>query len=172
MSRDVRSLFLPAAGVVVLATLAAVVFFSQHREPESPVKSETAREIVPPPLARPPITDHPSVAKAEEFLAPEFDAERDLEILETLLGDFARAFGENPVGENEEITATLQGNNPKGLRFFPTEHRGLSGEGKLLDRWGTPWFFHALSGKSMEIISAGPDREFGTDDDSRSTGGR
>ena len=109
---------------------------------------------------------------AGEFLAPEGDAARDVEILETLLGDFARACGENPVGENEEITAALQGNNPKGLRFFPTEHRGLSAEGKLLDRWGTPWFFHALSGKCMEISSAGPDGEFGTADDARSSGGR
>ncbi|MFM7182638.1 MAG: hypothetical protein ACKO2G_14395 [Verrucomicrobiales bacterium] len=102
-----------------------------------------------------------------DLLSPEVDAERDLEILEILLNDFARALGENPVGENDEIIAALQGMNAKGLRFFPAQHRALSPEGKLLDRWGTPWFFHALSGRSMDIISAGPDGEFGTGDDLR-----
>lgn len=37
--------------------------------------------------------------------------------------------------------------------------------GKAQDRWGTPWRFHALSGQHMEVLSAGPDRSFGTDDD-------
>jgi hypothetical protein len=37
----------------------------------------------------------------------------------------------------------------------------------LIDRWGTPYFFHALSGEHMEIHSAGPDRQFHSADDLR-----
>lgn len=108
---------------------------------------------------------------AERFLAPDADPREDVEILETLIADFARALGGNPVGENEEIVAALQGANPKGLRFFPDRHRALGPDGKLHDRWGSPWVFHALSGTEMEIISAGPDREAGTADDLAGRGG-
>jgi hypothetical protein len=94
-----------------------------------------------------------------------------VEILETLIGDFARALGGNPIGENEEIVAALQGENAKSLRFFPAQHPALAPDGKLLDRWGTPWVFHALSGRHMEILSAGPDRQTGTQDDLHGQGG-
>jgi hypothetical protein len=35
----------------------------------------------------------------------------------------------------------------------------------MIDRWGTPYFFHQISATSMEIHSAGPDRKMGTEDD-------
>ncbi len=159
-------------GAIALAAVVAFVISPPLPEQPPPAIIGTTHESPPLPPRRPPLTAHPSLVMATEFLAPEGDAERDGEILETLLGDFARAFGENPAGENEEIMAALQGANSKGLRFFPAEHRGLSTEGKILDRWGTPWFFHALSGKNMEILSAGPDREFGTGDDLHAGSGR
>jgi len=34
-----------------------------------------------------------------------------------------------------------------------------------VDPWGTPYFFHQLSGKEMEIHSAGPDKMMWTADD-------
>ena len=37
--------------------------------------------------------------------------------------------------------------------------------GELTDAWGTPYFFHQLSGTEMEIHSAGPDRRMFTGDD-------
>ena len=174
MSREFRQRTLIAAGVIALGVpVAWMLFLSRGPEPTPSEHPVAVVEAAPSPVRRPPLTEHPSLVLAGEFLAPEGgDPRRDLEILETLLGDFARVFGENPVGENEEIVAALQGNNAKGLKFFPAEHRGLSAEGQLLDRWGSPWFFHALSGKRMEIISAGPDREFGTADDLHSATGR
>jgi len=35
----------------------------------------------------------------------------------------------------------------------------------LVDAWGTPFFFHQLSGHEMEIHSAGPDKIMWTADD-------
>jgi len=68
-------------------------------------------------------------------------------------------------GHHVEITAALAGNNPVRFAFIPPGHRAINARGELVDRWGTPFRFHQLSGTQMEIRSAGPDRKFGTTDD-------
>ena len=73
--------------------------------------------------------------------------------------------GGNPVGSNAEIMAALMGGNPKGAMFAPTEGQSLNSSGELVDRWGTPYFFHQLSATEMEVRSAGPDRRMWTADD-------
>ena len=83
-----------------------------------------------------------------------------------VMHNYSSAFGENPVGNNAEITAALMGNNPKQVVFITVES-GLrvNGRGELVDGFGTPFFFHQLSGKEMEIRSAGEDRQMWTFDD-------
>lgn len=70
-----------------------------------------------------------------------------------------------PIGDNREVTAALTGANSLGYAFVPADHPALNARGELCDRWGTPFRFHVLSRQQMEIRSAGPDRRFGTDDD-------
>lgn len=79
---------------------------------------------------------------------------------------YAQAYGGNPVGTNPEITAALLGENPRHIHFI-TPDSGLrtNARGELLDAWGTPLFFHQLSGHDMEIRSAGEDRQMWTFDD-------
>jgi hypothetical protein len=79
---------------------------------------------------------------------------------------YGSRFGGNPVGSNSEITKALNGENPRQVRFL-TEASGLriNARGELVDYWGTPFFFHQLSGTEMEIRSAGPDRVMWTADD-------
>ncbi len=105
------------------------------------------------------------LASTSRFQTAESTPDEDLEIVHAVLDNFRRAFEGNPVGENEEIFAALRGKNPKGIRFLPDAFPGLQADGKVTDRWGTPWRFHALSGQEMEVLSAGPDRQFGTTDD-------
>jgi hypothetical protein len=93
------------------------------------------------------------------------EAIRDIEQVHGMLRDFRTAFGENPVGTNAEIVAALNGGNPRQARLGPPEGQGLNGNGELVDRWGTPYFFHQLDGMHMEIHSAGADRIMGTADD-------
>lgn len=83
-----------------------------------------------------------------------------------VIHNYQERFGENPVGNNAEITAALMGNNPKQLNFITAES-GLrvNSKGELIDAWGTPFFFHQISGKLMEIHSAGQDRIMWTPDD-------
>ena len=80
--------------------------------------------------------------------------------------NYNSAFGENPVGTNPEITAALMGKNPKQINFI-TSDSGLrvNANGEMVDAYGTPFFFHQLSGQEMEIRSAGEDRKMWTFDD-------
>ena len=85
-------------------------------------------------------------------------------ILETFRTNFPRTG--NPVGTNAEITAVLAGNNKLQLALIPADHFAINrSTGELLDRWGTPFFFHAESGSRMEVRSAGPDKKHHTADD-------
>jgi hypothetical protein len=80
--------------------------------------------------------------------------------------DYASMFGGNPVGENSEITSQLNGHNPRQVDFIrPDDGMRINEKGELIDPWGTPYFFHQLSGTDMEIHSAGPDKVMWTSDD-------
>jgi len=86
--------------------------------------------------------------------------------LRNVIANYGSRYGGNPVGENAEITRALNGENPNGAKFI-TEESGLriNGQGELVDYWGTPFFFHQVSGTQMEIRSAGPDKQMWTADD-------
>ena len=89
-----------------------------------------------------------------------------LENMRSAIRDFGSMFGGHPVGTNEEITRALNGENPKQAKFLRSEAgMRLNEKGELIDPWGTPFFFHQLSGTQMEIRSAGPDRKMWTADD-------
>jgi hypothetical protein len=90
-------------------------------------------------------------------------------VLENMRGavrDYAGRFDGNPFGINREITAKLNGANPKQVIFLKSEDgMRINDRGELIDNWGTPFFFHQISGSEMEIRSAGADRKLWTKDD-------
>lgn len=104
---------------------------------------------------------------ANDLDAPGGSAQRDVQIVNELLVAWEANFPHdgNPVGENEEITAALAGDNRLHFAFISPTHPAIDARGELCDRWGVPYRFHALSGTQMEIRSAGPDHKFGTADD-------
>jgi len=100
---------------------------------------------------------------------PESPAMPPLTVLDNarvVIHNYHDRFGENPVGNNAEITAALLGQNPKQVKFI-SEDSGLrvNDQGELLDGYGTPFFFHQISSKQMEIRSAGIDHKLWTLDD-------
>ena len=105
--------------------------------------------------------------KADELLAPEYDTQHDLELVREFLTLYSKAFGGgNPVGLNEDITAAITGTadpNRPG-RVFPPTSRAIK-NGQLIDRWGSPLWFHPESATKIEIRSAGPDKDLFTNDD-------
>ena len=89
----------------------------------------------------------------------------DLDKVSLMLRDYRTRMGENPTGTNAEIMKAVMGGNPKKAQLGPPEGQQVNGNGELVDRWGTPYFFHQMSKSDMEIRSAGPDRKMWTDDD-------
>ena len=85
--------------------------------------------------------------------------------MRTRIRQYGSTFGGNPVGTNPEITKALQGDNPKQINFLKADGNRVNAKGELVDPWGTPYFFHQLSGNEMEIRSAGPDQIMYTSDD-------
>ncbi len=95
----------------------------------------------------------------------------DVHAVEQLFRRYHWAFGEMPVGsENSEFVLALLGQNRKNLILLPHSSSRLSMTGELLDRWGTPYFFHTESSSQLEVRSAGPDRKMWNDDDVLSAG--
>jgi hypothetical protein len=82
-----------------------------------------------------------------------------------VIHNYHAAFGENPVGTNPEIAAALQGKNPKQINFLAESGLRLNDRGEIVDGYGTPFFFHQISGQEMEIRSAGQDKVMWTQDD-------
>lgn len=105
-------------------------------------------------------------AMADELHAETTTPERDLEIIRDFVSIYSRASGGNPVGDNADITAALTGTQYPGQKghFFPRGHSAVR-SGQLVDRWGSPYWFHPNSSSQMEIRSAGPDRQLFTGDD-------
>ena len=110
--------------------------------------------------------DPANMEKAERLNSPNSTVEDDLKIVNEFVELYRRAFGSNPVGLNEDITAALTGtaNPAQPGRLFPANSPAIR-NGQMVDRWGTPLWFHPESGTKMEIRSAGPDKNLFTPDD-------
>ncbi len=103
---------------------------------------------------------------ADKLNDPTSNIRADLQLINDLLQAYQTTLHTtNPVGENAEITAVLTGKNKLDYGFIRPDHPAINAQGELCDRWGTPFFFHQVSGTQMEIHSAGPDRKLWTNDD-------
>ena len=163
--------------VALLVLLLAALFFWRGRDkPENTGQTQAAGSSAP--TARsglPPVVDlkdpaanaiGPRPSEPEGLTPEEIEAVRNaIDNLEFVFRDFATAVGGNPVGTNAEITAALRGDNEKQVKLEIPSGSTMNPRGELCDPWGTPWFFHQLSGTKMEIRSAGKDRELYTEDD-------
>ncbi len=170
--------------LLIILVMIAVWLFQALSSPElqeavkrkkSPVAPVQAEPVVP--LALPTVKPSGSTfsaagvdlelqARADSLHSSEHGPERDLQIVAEFIDTFARATGGQPIGENADITAALTGNQFPGqkTRVFPQNHRAVK-DGKLVDRWGEPLWFHPNSGNSMEVRSGGPDKQLFTPDD-------
>lgn len=135
--------------------------------PVTPSSGGTSLPLPPPATggAPPPVFIDPMhQEKADLLNDPARSPQQDLEIVQEFVDLYGRAFGQNPIGENSDITAALTGEGGQKGHVFPPGHRAIR-DGQLVDRWGTPYWFHPNSAKQMEIRSAGPDKQMFTIDD-------
>ncbi len=137
--------------------------------PAAPVPEAPPPEPPPVPVTPP---SEPGSARAlranPAALGPreeEDPAQTEADSIALNIRQYALRFGGNPVGANAEIVKELNGGNPKNARYLPAELMRLNDQGELIDKWGTPYFFHQESSDKMEVRSAGPDKQLYTTDD-------
>ena len=144
--------------------------------PEPRHKSILAQEKLPTvetPYSRPGETNAQGVVILREIADSAADlhrgtdsAEEDLAIIAGLAEAYRKIFGRYPTGGvNGEIMDSLRGRNDRNLAVIDPEHPDIGQQGDLVDRWGTPYYFHSVSRNELEIRSAGPDRKLWTEDD-------
>ena len=146
---------------------------------EEAAKSSTNLETVAPgvvatitatPSAAPPGQPTPLLGETilRDYAKPSLPPENDLKLLSHLMDNFnllVKSAADMPMSANEDWAAAFRGSNPAHERFLPDQHAALNAQGQLVDRWGTPLFFHALGDRRFELRSAGPDKKMWTADD-------
>jgi len=148
------------------ATVVSNVLARQNPGAIALIQSNFAR------VPSPPVNANSSGAQAAPSAQPaplqftNFSPAIVLENMSRAVRQYGEMFGGNPVGTNPEITSQLSGKNPRHINFLDADAgMRVNDNGELVDPWGTPYFFHQLSGHDMEIHSAGPDRIMWTSDD-------
>jgi len=94
--------------------------------------------------------------------------EHDLTLMSRLMENsllLLKSSSNRPLSANEDWADLLRGKNFAQEKFISDTNVALNAKGQLIDRWGTPLFFHALGGGRYEIRSAGPDKTLWTADD-------
>ena len=153
-------------GALVLLAIISSWLIQRRIDQAAPIPSPAAATPTLAPAESP--ADPLAGLVGEGLNAPDGTIERDLAIVDDLLTAWRTNFPGtgNPVGENHEITASLTGRNRLRLTLVPPDHPAINARGELIDRWGSPFIFHQISGQHMELRSAGPDRIAYTEDDS------
>lgn len=161
-----------AARVATPIESAAVDGESQPAEPQPEVVTalERVSDAVlpqPKPVSLAAVESLPQPPEREDSTQPiSLPPVTALENLRSSLRQYRARFGGNPVGDNAEITAQLNGGNTRRLVLLnPDDGARFNSDRALVDVWNTPYFFHQLSRTEMEIRSAGPDRRMWTADD-------
>lgn len=106
----------------------------------------------------------------ERLLARDGSPKEDREALAEMVSNFLQSAPVDhrpPLGTNDEITRALTNADTLGEAALPATHPAII-SGRLVDRWGSPWFFHQQSADVIEVRSAGPDRRLFSDDDLKS----
>jgi hypothetical protein len=129
--------------------------FARVQTPPAQIVAGTAAQLSAPPAG-------PATQPELTTVPPETAVEN----LSRAIHQYGQMFGGNPVGTNPEFAKQLGGDNPKHINFISSDAgMRLDGNGDLVDPWGTPYFFHQISGSDTEVRSAGPDKVMYTADD-------
>lgn len=108
-------------------------------------------------------TDPVVLEMHDELTRQDTPPERELEIIQDLMSQHLRTMGGSSLGDNNDVTRALVGDTGNGI-WLP-RHSPRIRDGQLLDRWGSPYWFHPNTATQMEIRSAGPDKDLFTADD-------
>lgn len=94
--------------------------------------------------------------------------QNDLTLMSRLMENsllLLKSAANQPLSANEDWAALFRGQNAAHERFLPDSSVAFNTRGQVIDRWGTPLFFHALGNGRYELRSAGPDGKLWSNDD-------
>jgi hypothetical protein len=156
----------------LIVVLAAIWKFFPEPEADSPGKSRgdstvesRGTQMPPPPAPAVPVVLHDAANELSDLVSKaDLTPEIRIQGVGQLLYTYRQGFGGNPTGQNEDVVNALLGMNEKHTALLPKTCAAIR-DGQLIDDWGTPYWFHSVSAKQMEVRSAGPDRELFTADD-------
>lgn len=128
----------------------------QPRNEDNPAEGAATRN--------PPIRGYDAFA---QYGVADGNAVEDLRIVSNALASFHLAVKNDdlPTGSNRHLMDGMLGRNKSGIQLIRGDHPMLNADGEIVDRWGTPLYFHAISRINVGVRSAGPDKEMWTDDD-------
>jgi hypothetical protein len=158
--------------VILCAWLAVSRWVEKQAPPPAPAPPAPAVQLEPPPPvpellpARQPTPENPANSW-ERLLAADGSPVEDRAALEDIVINYLQSAPHSirpPLGTNDEITRALMDRDALGESAIPASHPAVV-SGQLVDRWGSPWFFHQLAADLIEVRSAGPDRKLFTADD-------
>ncbi len=159
-----------AIGLVALL-LGSLVMLLRHARPEGgPDHALGVPAPVPPAVEAPrpaPKDPPPGDLLLRDYATAGTTLEQDLVLVARAMDSFlllVKPAQRGPLADNEDWAAAWQGHRASREAFISAGHRILK-NGRLVDRWDSPLFFHALGGQRFEVRSAGPDRSLWTDDD-------
>ena len=105
---------------------------------------------------------------ALQLNAPDGTPQQDVDALFGLIRQYHEALQRRagpPIGDDADLARVLKGANPLRLVVVPATHPVFSADGRMRDRWGTPYHLHAKGRGAYEVRSAGPDKRLFTPDD-------
>ena len=137
----------------------------------TPIATNPAATVTATPSTAPTVGGQPALL-GETLLAgyanTNLPPQNDLVLMSQLMDNsllLLKRAANQPLSANEDWAALFRGQNATHERFLPDHHAAFNGKGQLIDRWGTPLFFHAMGSGRYEVRSAGPDGKLWTDDD-------
>jgi hypothetical protein len=160
----------------VATVLGLLKFWPSSMPPSTPAPSPVSvlrtAESTPKPLHLSTTTESDSRKAgsplAAELNSPSYDARHDVATLHTMLRQYLRITQRRPgppIGNDSDLARAFTGHNPMKLVVLPASHPALTPDGRLRDRWETPYFIHPRGHLAFEIRSAGPDLKLFTADD-------
>lgn len=92
--------------------------------------------------------------------------DRELNAIAFALGEYRTLFNNFPSGDEAVLAEILiRGKNPKGQRLLNWNETRLDQGGRMLDLWGTAYRILIASNNFVTVRSAGPNKQFGDEDD-------
>ena len=99
-----------------------------------------------------------------ELHAPTAHSHVEVMCLSCALKAYRVEYGAWPTGDQALIVKTLTGNNPQKITFMKVLVKSLNQKGEFVDPWSTPYAI-SFSNDEPRVSSAGPNRQFGDQDD-------